>query len=139
MRIPTAAISIARIMKARKLAESSMFSDVRDSTSSQTTASVGSPSAAFSASSGRSGDLRVDVLHRDRSLLVDLQLAQVGDDHARVLARDVAEDHVALGPLGGALEEDQVGDGGSVLEQIQRLAGGVARDDDPQVDHWRLA
>ena len=33
---------------------------------------------------------------------VDLELAQVADDHARVLAGDVAEDHVALGLLGGA-------------------------------------
>ncbi len=36
-------------MNARKLAESSTFSEVRDSTSSQTTASDGSPAAAFSA------------------------------------------------------------------------------------------
>ena len=38
-------------MKARKLADSSTFSDVRDSTSSHTTASEGGPGAAFSARS----------------------------------------------------------------------------------------
>ena len=47
VRMPTAAISIARVMNARKLAESSMFSDVRASTSSQITASDGMPTAAF--------------------------------------------------------------------------------------------
>ena len=39
VRMPTAAIITARTMKARKLAESSTSSEVRDSTSSQTTAS----------------------------------------------------------------------------------------------------
>ena len=43
VRMPTAAISIASAMKARKLADSSTFSEVRDSTSSQTTASDGQP------------------------------------------------------------------------------------------------
>jgi hypothetical protein len=38
-------------MNRRKLAESSVFSEVRDSTSSQTTASDGAPAAAFSARS----------------------------------------------------------------------------------------
>ena len=51
VRIPTIAISIASTMKARKLPESSTFSEVLVSTSSQTTASEGSPSAAFSAAS----------------------------------------------------------------------------------------
>ncbi len=47
--MPTAAICIAMTMKSRKLSESSVFSEVRDSTSSHTTASDGSPGAAFSA------------------------------------------------------------------------------------------
>ena len=48
-RMPTAAICMARIMKATKLTESSVFSLVRCSTSSHTTASEGSPRAARSA------------------------------------------------------------------------------------------
>ena len=53
VRIPTAAISIASAMKARKLAESSMFSEVRDSTSSQTTASEGRPVGRLLGAHGR--------------------------------------------------------------------------------------
>ena len=44
--IPTPAISVARTMNARKLNDSSALSDVRLSTSSQTTASAGEPTAA---------------------------------------------------------------------------------------------
>ena len=51
--IPTAAIIVARVMKARKLPESTALSDVRASTSSQTTASAGEPAAARSAASAR--------------------------------------------------------------------------------------
>ena len=51
--IPTAAISVARIMKARKLPERTAVSDVRASTCSQTTASAGEPAAARSAASAR--------------------------------------------------------------------------------------
>ena len=65
---PTDAIRHARTMNARKLADISMFSEVRDSTSSQITASVGLPTAAFSARSAALGDLGVDLLHRDRPL-----------------------------------------------------------------------
>ncbi len=51
VRIPTAAIIIAKVMNARKLADSSVFSEVRVSTSSQITASLGCPSAARTARS----------------------------------------------------------------------------------------
>lgn len=117
--MPTAAIIIASTMKARKLADISMFCEVRASTSSQTTASDGRPLAAFSARHRGGGDLRVDVLHRDRPFAVDLELAQVGDDHARVLSGDVAEDHVALGLAGSPLEEDHVDRRGALLEQVE--------------------
>jgi hypothetical protein len=53
-RTPTEAIRQASTMKSRKLTESSVFSEVRDSTSSQTTASEGAPAAAFSARSAAS-------------------------------------------------------------------------------------
>ena len=55
-------------------------------------------------------DRRVDVLDRDRPLGVDVELSQVGDEHARVLAGHVAEDHVALRLARSALEVDQVAD-----------------------------
>ena len=45
---------------------------------------------------GVRGDLRVDLLERDRAVLVDPELVRSGEHHARVLARDVGEDHVAL-------------------------------------------
>lgn len=49
--IPTDASTIAMVTKARNLTESSALSEVRFSTSSQTTASDGCPGAACSASS----------------------------------------------------------------------------------------
>ena len=99
-KMPTEAIRQASTMKTRKLPPSSMLSEVRASTSSQTTASEGDPRAARSAAFGRVGDLRVDLLERDRAVAVDAELLQVADHHAGVLAGDVAEDHVALGLAG---------------------------------------
>ena len=58
-------------MKATKLTESSVFSEVRDSTSSQTTASDGRPGAAFSASLEDAPRSRVELLDGDRAALVD--------------------------------------------------------------------
>ncbi len=52
--------------------------------------------------------MRVDLLDRDRAVAGDVHLPQVVDDHAGVLAGDVAEDHVAVGLAGGAGEDDQV-------------------------------
>ena len=110
-RIPTAAICMASTMNATNPSDSSVFSLVRGSTSSQTTASEGRPGAAFSAAHGGVRDRGVDVLDRDRADARDLELLQVGEDHARVLARDVAQDHVALGLLGGAVQVHHVDDG----------------------------
>ncbi len=81
------------------------------------------------------GDLRVDRLDRDRALVVDAEVLEVGDDHARVLARDVGEDHVALRAPGGAREVDDVADRVRALEQLERPLGLVRLDDDPEVDH----
>ena len=53
-RMPTAAMTPAMTMKARKLPDSSADSEVRAVSSSQTTASAGAPSAARSASTARS-------------------------------------------------------------------------------------
>ena len=82
------------------------------------------------------GDLRVDRLDRDRALLVDAELREVGDHDARVLAGDVGEDHVALRAPGDALEQDDVADRG----RAPRAARGRRSDrsggrDDPEVDH----
>ena len=44
----------------------------------------------------------VDVLDGDRADARDVELLEVADDHARLLARDVAEDQVAVGLRGGA-------------------------------------
>ena len=75
------------------------------------------------------------MLDRDRPLGVDVEFSQVGDQHARVLAGDVAEDHVTRRLAGSALEIDEVADGRSVLEEVEYVLGLVGRDDDPHVDH----
>ena len=82
-----------------------MFSEVRASTSSQTTASPGAPTAALSASLAAS-----EIWESISSIAIEpsrwiVELLQVADDHAGVLAGDVAEDHVALGLLSGPLEK----------------------------------
>ncbi len=82
-----------------KTPESSTFSFVRCSTSSQTTASAGAPGAWRSASSAKRA-IAVSISSR----LIDpssctLEVLEVVQDHARVLARDVAQDQVAVGPL----------------------------------------
>ena len=75
--IPSAAIMVARSMKARKLTESSALSDVCCSTVSQTTASAGEPTASSSAlraareTSGRHRD------ERDRAVSLEPELAEL--------------------------------------------------------------
>ena len=54
------------------------------------------------------GERRVDRLERDRALLLEPQLAQVADDHAGILARDVRHDHVSPRLLGGTLKEQHI-------------------------------
>ena len=105
---PDRAIRHASDHEGEEDAESSMFSEVRASTSSQTTASPGRPSAAFSAASATSEIAESMSSIAIEPSRVDVELAQVGDDHARVLAGDVAEDHVALGLARRALEVDHV-------------------------------
>ena len=76
-------------------------------------------------------DLGVDLLHRDRAVAVDLELAQVADQHARVLARDVAQDHVALGAdaprAGGGRGCRRRG----ALQQLERLLRRMGGGNDP--------
>ena len=107
-------------MKARKTPESSTFSDVRCSTSSHTTASAGAPRARLDGLLGPVGDLRVDDLERDRAVVVDAELLEVVEQDARVLARDVGEDHVALRPARRAPQVDDVAHG---LRGLQHLEG----------------
>ncbi len=126
-------------MNARKLPESSTFSEVLDSTSSQTTASEGRPARSLLGRDRHVGDLRVDVLDRDRAAVMDPELLQVGDHDARVLAGDVAQDRVALGLSRDAFEDDHVVDGVRLLEERERLLGLGFRRDDPQVDHAAAA
>ena len=122
-------------MKARKIPESSVSSEVRASTSSQTTASEGDPSAARSALLAPSEICESISSSGDRPGSRHPELFQVLDENARVLAGDVAEDHVSRRLLCGALEEDEVAGRGRGLQQRQHLLGEVMRDDDPQVDH----
>jgi len=84
---------------------------------------------------GPIGDQRVDELERDRALLVDPELLEVGDHDARVLARDVGEDDVAMRVAGHALEQGDVADRIRALEQLERALRVVRRRDDPQMDY----
>ena len=111
-RIPTDAIRQASSHEERgSCADSSVFSEVRGSTSSQTTrVARRARCGACSACVGNLGDRESICSIAIEPSVVDVELAQVGDDHAGVLAGDVAEDHVALGLARGSLEEDQVAD-----------------------------
>ncbi len=93
------------------------------------------PAAACSARSAAS-EIRSRCPRSRSSPRVDPELLQVADDHARVLAGDVAEDHVALGLVGGPRQVDQVARRRGRLEQVERVLGVVARRDDPQ---WTMA
>ena len=92
---PTEAISVAMIMNARNDAESSV-------SSAGARLDLFPDDGVRGQSLGRLlGLLRgvrdrgIDLLERDRAAVVDVERAQVGDDDAGVLARDVALDHVA--------------------------------------------
>lgn len=76
VRIPTPAISVASTMKARKLPESSALSDVRLSTSFQTTASAGEPAAARSAARA-AVEMAVSIVSTAIALLAETQAAQL--------------------------------------------------------------
>jgi hypothetical protein len=76
--MPTDAIRAARTMKSRKTPDSSTFSLVRCSTSSQTTASLGPGGPALGLVGGPR-DHRVDRLEHDRAALVDAERTVVQD------------------------------------------------------------
>ena len=124
-------------MKARKLPPSSVVSEVRASTSSQTTASEGSPRAARSAAFAAS-EICESICSREiEPVAGDAELLEVVDHDAGVLAGDVAEDHVARRAARGARQVDQVAGRGRRFEQVEDLLGEVGGHDDPQVDHRR--
>jgi hypothetical protein len=72
------------------------------------------------------GDLRVDLVERDRPVLGDAERAEIGDNDGRVLARDVGEDEVAGGVARGGLEQDDVADRLGALEQRECALGPAA-------------
>jgi hypothetical protein len=132
-------ICIAATMKSRKLNESSVFSEVRDSTLLPHNGVRGQPGRRLLGGDRGIGDRGVDVLDGDRADPRDVELLQVADDHAGVLAGDVAEDHVALRLLRGGVEVDHVDHGRRGAEQLERLVRGLLRGHDPQVDHETAA
>jgi hypothetical protein len=121
-------------MNRTKLTDSSVCSDVRASTSSQTTASDGRPGAAFSAASAAS-EMAVSMC----STAIDPTFGMSSSFRSLVLARDVAQDHVALRLQGRAVEVDDVHHGARAVEQLEHLVGRLLRRDDPQVDHGAAA
>ena len=64
----------------------------------------------------RIGDHRRDRLEDDRALALQPERAQLGDDEARVLACNVAEDEIAVGSLGGVAQADHVERRGMVAD-----------------------
>ena len=80
---------------------------------------------------------RVGRAERDRPVVVQAELPQVGDDHARVLGRDVAHHEVPVGPRGGVLDPDHVDRRRRVAQQRVDPIGPVRRRHDPQMDHAR--
>ena len=80
---------------------------------------------------------RVGRAQRDRPVVVDAERAQVGDDHARVLARDVAHHEVPGGPHRGVRNADHVDRGGGPAEHRVDPIGAVRRRHDPQMNHPR--
>jgi len=81
------------------------------------------------------GDLRIDRLQRDRPVLADPEVAQIRHDHARLLTRNVAQDHVAVRPARRPFEHDDVADRFRLVEQLQRAPRPVGLGHDPQVHH----
>ena len=133
--MPTAAISAARTMNTRNVADSSTCSSVLASTSSHTTASAGAPLRVPLGPDGDIGDRGVDLLQRDRAAVVDVERLEVGDDHAGVLARDVAHDHVAIRAGGGVREADHVADGVRGAQQLHRVVDAIPRRHDAHMEH----
>ena len=134
-KIPTAAISVESVMKIRKLAVSSVDSDVSSSTSSHTTAFAGSPGAARSASSAAR-----EMTVAGRSTAIDAalgepELLEVGEHDARRLPGDIAQHHVPTRPARSARQVHDVRHGGRALESVEHLAHELSRDDDAKVDH----
>jgi hypothetical protein len=60
---------------------------------------------------------------------------EVAEDDAGVLARDVAEDHVAVRPASRAVEPDDVDHRRGAGQDVHDLLRELGRRDDPQVDH----
>ena len=106
--IPSAAIIVARTMKATKENESSALSLVWNSTVSHTTASAGEPDGGFlrrrAASETRAETGSIAIAPS----LIDPELGQPGDDDAGILACEVAEEEVAARTLGDVAEADEV-------------------------------
>ena len=106
--MPTAAIIVARIMKARKLPERTALSEVRASTCST---DDGVRQRALRPPAPRpppGADRRVDLDRGDAAALAEPELLQAGDHGARVLAGDVREDEVAVRVAGDTGEVDEL-------------------------------
>jgi hypothetical protein len=61
------------------------------------------------------------------------EVAELGDDGAGVLARDVAGDHVAVRPRGGPGDAHDVDHGRRTLQHLQRARREVGRGNQPDV------
>ena len=86
---------------------------------------------------GEQRDLGLDRLQRDRAGPVDVELLEVRQRDAGVLARDVREDHVPRGLLRGAGKPDHVTDRPALAQHFERPLRDLSGGDDPHVDHRR--
>ena len=68
---------------------------------------------------------------------MDVELLEVRQHDAGVLARDVREDHVSRGLLRGAGKPDHVTDRPALAQHPERQPRDLSGSDDPHVDHRR--
>ena len=136
-KMPTAAISVASVMKIRKLAVrvGRLRSELLDLLPDDRVRRVAGRRAL--GRFGRPREHDVELLDRDRAALGHAELLQVGEHDAGRLARHVAQEHVALRAQRGAAQHHDVAGARRLLEHTQHPLGQVRWDDDAQVDHGR--
>ena len=124
-------------MNRTKLTDSSVFSLVRCSTSSQTTASDGSPGAAFSAASAaseRAMSMFSTAIEPTRGISSSLRSPMITLASSRATSQRITS---PSGFVAAPCRWTMLRTAGDALEDLERLVRHVLRRDDPQVDHSR--
>ena len=128
---PTAAIRHASDRNIRKVTLSVESSRVRATSSSQTTASAGSPSARSSARWARVDSTVSSDVQRDRPAFLHAQCLELLDDVVGGLPGDVGGDLVAAWVQGGVAVHHQVRDARIARQGVDHRIAQLGRCDDP--------